>query len=124
MTTTAIPTTTGVPLRALEDLRRRVAGTLHSPADPTWDAVRTPWALSVEQHPLAVVEVRDAADVQAATRWAAEHDLQVTAQPSGHGASDDLAGVLLLRTGHWEGSPSTWTDGRCASGRESRPANC
>ena len=98
MTTTAIPTTTGIPLRALEDLRRRVAGDLHTPADPTWDAVRTPWALSVDQHPLAVVEVRDVADVQAATRWAADHDLQVTAQPSGHGASDDLAGVLLLRT--------------------------
>lgn len=91
----AIPTDLTPPL---DDLRGRVAGPMHTPADPTWDAVRTPWALAIDQHPLAVVEVRDVADVQAATRWAAEHDLQVTAQASGHGASDNLAGVLLLRT--------------------------
>ena len=83
---------------ALEDLRRRVAGRLHTRDDPTWDAARTPWVLSVVQTPLAVLEVRDVADVQAAVRWAAEHDTQVTAQPVGHGASDSLDGVLILRT--------------------------
>jgi FAD/FMN-containing dehydrogenase len=54
--------------------------------------------LNVEQRPLAVLEVRDAADVQAAVRWAVDHDVQVTAQPGGHGAGDALDGVLLLRT--------------------------
>ena len=98
MTTTALPTSTRVAPRALDDLRGRVAGVVHTPGERTWDAARTPWALAVEQHPLAVAEVRDAADVQAAIRWAAEHDLQVTAQPSGHGASGDLSEVLLLRT--------------------------
>jgi hypothetical protein len=54
--------------RALQELRRRVAGTLYTAEDPGWDAARTPWALCVEQTPLAVLEVRDAADVQAAVR--------------------------------------------------------
>jgi hypothetical protein len=94
MTTAAVPSVT----RPLNDLRRRVAGTLHTPSDPTWDAARTPWSIGIEQNPLAVLEVRDTGDVQAAVRWAADHDVHVTAQPSGHGANDDLAGVLLLRT--------------------------
>lgn len=84
--------------RALAELRRCVAGRLHTPDDPSWELARTPWALSVVQTPLAVLEVRDANDVQAAVRWAVEHDVQVSAQPGGHGASGALDGVLLLRT--------------------------
>ena len=97
---TVTPIATPSPRRPadLGDLRRRVAGTVHTPADPTWDSVRSPWVVNVDQRPLAVLEVRDAADVQAAVRWAVDHDVQVTAQPGGHGAGDALDGVLLLRT--------------------------
>jgi hypothetical protein len=105
-TTTPTPTTSRVTSdgdrqRALATLRRAVAGPLHTPADTEWDHVRRPWALLVDQTPLAVLEVRDAADVQAAVRWAVDHDVQVTAQPVGHGASAESSGfdqVLMLRT--------------------------
>ncbi len=50
------------------------------------------------RRPLAVVEVADAEDVRHAVRWAADSDRQVTAQPVGHGARDDLDQVLVLRT--------------------------
>ncbi len=83
---------------ALEDLRRRVAGQLHTPAEPTWDAARTPWVVNVDQHPMAVLEVRDADDVVAAVRWAVDHGVQVTAQPTGHGAGNAFDQVLMLRT--------------------------
>ncbi len=83
---------------ALGDLRRRVVGALHTPADPTWDSARTPWLVNVPQHPMAVLEVHDANDVVAAVRWAVDHGVQVTAQPTGHGAADSLEQVLLLRT--------------------------
>ena len=83
---------------ALEDLRRRVVGRLHTPADETWDAARTPWIVNVAQHPMAVLEVRDTDDVAAAVRWAVEHGVQVTAQPTGHGAGDAFDQVLMLRT--------------------------
>ena len=89
---------TVVPLAALADLRRRVAGTLHTPADDTYAMASTPWVVNVPQRPLAVLEVRDADDVIAAVRWAGEHDVTVTAQPTGHSPSDVLEGVLLLRT--------------------------
>jgi len=100
--TGTIPTQASAPAanqsHALEDLRRRVVGTLHTPTDPTWDQARTPWVVNVQQHPMAVLEVRDADDVVAAVRWAVDHGVQVTAQPTGHGAADSLEQVLLLRT--------------------------
>ncbi|MFD0475826.1 FAD-binding oxidoreductase [Nonomuraea thailandensis] len=51
----------------------------------------------------AVVEAADAADVAAVARYAARTGLTVTAQPSGHGASGDTEGVILLRTGRLGG---------------------
>ena len=94
----AAPAGAGNQSHALDDLRRRVVGRLHTPADETWDAVRTPWVVNVQQHPMAVLEVRDTDDVIAATRWAVEHGVQVTAQPTGHSAADTLEQILLLRT--------------------------
>ena len=75
-----------------------MVGRLHTPADETWDAARTPWIVNVPQHPMAVLEVRDADDVVAAVRWAVDHGVQVTAQPTGHGAGDAFDQVLMLRT--------------------------
>ena len=96
----ALPT--GAPAgnhaHALADLRRRVVGRLHTPADPTWDAARTPWVVSIPQHPLAVLEVHDTDDVIAAVRWAVDHGLHVTAQPTGHSGFSTLDRTLLLRT--------------------------
>ena len=82
----------------LDELRALTTGTLHTPADPTWDQVRTPWVVNVEQTPLAVLEVASADDVVAAVRWAAARGRQVSAQPSGHGATGRMDQVLLLRT--------------------------
>ena len=104
--TTTAPTTSvpaqavpaGNQTHALEDLRRRVVGRLHTPADETWDAVRTPWVVNIQQHPMAVLEVRDADDVIAAVRWAVDHGCQVTAQPTGHGGLSTLDQTVLLRT--------------------------
>jgi FAD/FMN-containing dehydrogenase len=56
------------------------------------------WSAGIDQRPLAVLEVRDARDVQAAIRWAVEDQVQVSAQSVGHGASSSLEDVLLLRT--------------------------
>ena len=83
---------------ALEELRRLVAGRLHTPTEPTWDQARTPWNVHVEQHPMAVLEVHDTDDVIAAVRWADQQGVQVTAQPVGHGANFTLEGTLILRT--------------------------
>ncbi|UYM07497.1 FAD-binding oxidoreductase [Solicola gregarius] len=80
------------------DLQAVVRGAVHAPGDPTWDDARKAWNLSVDQHPLAVVEVADADDVVAAVRCAGRVDLPVVPQSTGHAATDDgVTGAILLR---------------------------
>ncbi|MCV2393317.1 FAD-binding oxidoreductase [Actinotalea sp. M2MS4P-6] len=75
-----------------------LTGRIVRPSDPDWDAVRMPWNVAIDQRPVAVVLAADAEDVTQAVRHAAHHGLTVTAQPRGHGASSDLADVVLIRT--------------------------
>ncbi|GAA4227960.1 FAD/FMN-containing dehydrogenase [Streptosporangium album] len=57
----------------------------------------------MEQPVLAVVEAGDADDVAALAGYARLAGLTVSAQPSGHGATGDVDGVILLRTGRLDG---------------------
>jgi len=98
MNTTTIPTY-GRLREPLADLGRRVAGVVHVPGDETWDAARAAWVITVDQHPLAVLEARDAQDVVTAVRWARDHEIHVSAQPTGHGTTGAFEQVLILRTG-------------------------
>ncbi|HKJ11981.1 MAG TPA: FAD-binding oxidoreductase [Ornithinimicrobium sp.] len=84
---------------ALDALRRRVSGVLVTREEAEWDLARMPWLVNIPQDPLAVLTVRDVDDIVAAVGWAGEHGVQVTAQPTGHGANDALEGALILRTG-------------------------
>jgi FAD/FMN-containing dehydrogenase len=81
------------------DLRDAVRGRVILPGDADYDGARMPWNVAVDQRPAAVVEVADADDVVAAVRFARRRGLRITAQPSGHGATHDLAGTILVRPG-------------------------
>ncbi|MFC4116331.1 FAD-binding oxidoreductase [Nonomuraea zeae] len=85
------------------DLRGVVDGRVLLPGDDGFEQASRPWNLSVEQRVAAVVEAGSAEDVAAVVRYAARSGLSVTAQPSGHGASGDAEGVILLRTGGLDG---------------------
>jgi FAD/FMN-containing dehydrogenase len=63
-----------------------IAGRVATPADADWDQARMAWNLAADQHPSAVALVESADDVAQVLRFAAENDLRVTAQGSGHGA--------------------------------------
>ncbi|MGY1740018.1 MULTISPECIES: FAD-binding oxidoreductase [unclassified Blastococcus] len=96
MTTTLdAPVLAGAPY---ELLAQRLTGSVHSPGDPGYDALATPWNLAVPMRPAAVVEARTAADVVAAVRFAGEHGLTAGVQATGHGAEASLAGHLLIAT--------------------------
>lgn len=88
---------TSVPTPPLEALRDAVAGAVIGPDDGGYDGARMPWN-RVEQRPAAVVEAASADDVQAAVSFAAEHELAVAAQPTGHSSTGGLDGAVLLRT--------------------------
>src|SRR5437868_4043035 len=82
-----------------------IAGRIATPDDSDWDQARQAWNLAADQHPAAVAFVESAADVAAVVRFAAENDLRVTAQGSGHGAlslglSED---TILIKTERMRG---------------------
>jgi len=83
----------------LDSLRRLAPGRVTVPGDSQWPAARLGWSVNVDQQPLAVVEVLDAADVCAVVRYARSIGVGITAQPVGHGATTAINGSILLRTG-------------------------
>jgi len=83
----------------------RIDGDVVRPGDAGWDEARAAWNLAVDQRPEAVALVASAGDVAAVVRFAAENDLKVAAQGTGHGAAPlpDLDGTVLLKTERMRG---------------------
>ena len=81
-----------------EDLRPRLTGSLHTPDDPQYAALSSPWKLADPMLPAAVVAVRSAEDVAATIRFARKHGCTVGVQATGHGAESALAGHILVVT--------------------------
>ncbi|GAA4487357.1 FAD-binding oxidoreductase [Rhodococcus olei] len=87
------------PADPMAPLREQLTGRLAVPSDVDWDAASQAWNLAVTQRPRAVVHAATARDVIAAVEFAAAHDLTVSAQPGGHGATRALDDTILVRTG-------------------------
>ncbi|NUS07202.1 MAG: FAD-binding protein [Nonomuraea sp.] len=83
----------------INDLRGVLKGRVLLPEDAGFEQAATAWNLTVRQPVAAVAEAADADDVAALVRYARRAGMTVTAQPSGHGASGDVEGLILLRTG-------------------------
>ncbi|MFD6197490.1 FAD-binding oxidoreductase [Mycobacteriaceae bacterium NPDC060252] len=81
------------------DLRKAIKGQVLLPGDPEFAAASKPWNTAVIQRARALVVVNDAEDAAALVRYAREAGLTISVQPNGHGAADDLDGVVLVRTG-------------------------
>jgi hypothetical protein len=78
-----------------------IAGRVATPSDPDWDEARLAWNLAANQSPEAVAFVESAEDVAKAVRFAAENDLRVAGQGTGHGAfglAGSLEGTILVKT--------------------------
>src|SRR6478752_6787445 len=87
---------------AADALRGLLAGRVHLPGDPGYDAARTPWNFAVDQRPAAVALPRTAAEVGAIVRVAPEAGLRVAPQSTGHNAgplaAQGLDDVVVVRT--------------------------
>ncbi len=83
----------------------KIDGRVAVPGDPDWDQARLAWNLAVDQKPEAVVFAESAGDVAETVRYAAENDLKVAAQGTGHGAAPlpPLDGTILLKTERMRG---------------------
>ena len=98
MTTTIGPahaTPQEIPYRELDE---QLTGSVHTPDDPRYAELSSPWNLAVPMRPAAVIAVRTAEDVAATVRFARRHGCTVGVQATGHGAESSLAGHLLVVT--------------------------
>ncbi|MCH1882740.1 FAD-binding oxidoreductase [Agrococcus sp. ARC_14] len=86
------------PSVSFAPLAGALTGRLTLPDDPAYDAERSPWNLSVDQRPAAVVHPADIDDLRAILTAAREAGATVAVQPNGHGAAGSLEGAILTRT--------------------------
>jgi FAD/FMN-containing dehydrogenase len=79
-------------------LRTTVTGAVMQPAEPGYaDEVAT-FNLAYRQTPDVVVAAESAEDVAVAVRWAADHDLPVGVQATGHNPAEPVTSGLLVST--------------------------
>ncbi|MGM1030647.1 MAG: FAD-binding oxidoreductase [Actinomycetota bacterium] len=82
----------------LESLATALSGRLTTPADPAFEAERSPWNLAVEQRPAAIAHPESVDDLRGILAFARDSGTTVAVQPNGHGASAPLEGAILTRT--------------------------
>ena len=74
-----------------------IRGRVATSSDADWDEARQAWNLAADQRPPAVVFVESADDAAKAIKFAAENDLKVAGQGTGHGA----VAIGSLETRSW-----------------------
>jgi FAD/FMN-containing dehydrogenase len=101
-------------------LAAKVSGRVLGPQDDGYAALATPWNVARisagPSAPVAVVEVADAADVQAAVRFAATFGIEVAVQLTGHGATRFTRPTLLVQTGRLDELTITGGSARVGAG--------
>ncbi|MFC9440128.1 FAD-binding oxidoreductase [Nocardia sp. NPDC057030] len=83
---------------SIETLRTAVRGGVLLPGDAEFERAVQPWNTAVAQSVAGVVEVADAQDVAAVLEYARAASRVVVTQPTGHGATGDIDGAILVRT--------------------------
>jgi len=79
-------------------LATELTGPLLTPGTPDYEEEVAAFNTAVTHQPALVVGAADAADVQAAIRYAAAHNLPVGVQATGHGAIEAIAVGVLIST--------------------------
>jgi len=82
----------------IDELRRRVGGQVVTCSDDGYDAARSAWNLTVDQHPAVIVVAETVADIAVAVRFARTNSLRVAVQATGHGVGRPADGALLIVT--------------------------
>jgi FAD binding domain len=82
-----------------------IAGRIATPGDADWDEARAAWNLTADQQPGAVAFVESGDDIATVVRFAADNDLRVAGQGTGHGAAPlaPLTDTILVKTERMRG---------------------
>ncbi|AOT03444.1 FAD-binding oxidoreductase [Arthrobacter sp. U41] len=82
----------------IQALTTAVSGPVALPDTPEFAAETLAFNAATVHRPDVVLGARDAQDVAAGVKWAAEHRLPVAVQSTGHGADSAVDGGLLINT--------------------------
>lgn len=85
------------------DLKADIRGHVCVPGEECYDTHRAPWNLTINHQPEVIVTPIDEQDVRAAVRFAAESDLPITVQSTGHGQFREAVGGMLINTSRLKG---------------------
>jgi hypothetical protein len=85
-------------MASVQRLAQRSAGPIFLPGQPGYEEECACWDRSVQHRPAVVVGARNAADIEATVRFAADLDLPVAVQATGHGATFPADGGVLIST--------------------------
>ena len=80
-------TTTDTTTAPYDELAAQLRGRIVLPADPDYDTARAVYNGMIDQHPAAIVEVRDAFDVSCAVGFARRQGLDIAVRGGGHNAA-------------------------------------
>ena len=92
------PAPVAITSEALAELTDKVDGSVLLPGDDTYAEAGELYNLRLSLRPAVVVEAAGAADVQAAVRFAAAHNLPVAVKASGHQVFLPEQGGVLITT--------------------------
>ncbi|WP_052679149.1 FAD-binding oxidoreductase [Microbacterium oxydans] len=95
----------------LDALRSSLTGSLLRSSDDAFDQARLPWNRAIDQRPAAVATPADIADLRLLLQAARDSGAPIAVQPSGHGASGDLAGAIIVRMAAFDQLDIDLTDG-------------
>ena len=76
----------------IEELRGAVSGELVRPGDEGYDEARSVWNVRFDRRPKVIVRCNEAADVQAAVRFARQEDLEISVKGGGHAYAANTVG--------------------------------
>lgn len=79
--------TTTLSEETIQILANRLRGHVLLPGDAKYDEARRVWNAMIDRKPALIVRCRGTADVMAAVRFAAEHDLLLSVRAGGHNVS-------------------------------------
>ena len=80
---------------AVSELRARMSGRVLTPVDEGYHAAREIWNAMIDRRPAVIAQCASRDDVQAAVRWAREHDVVISIRGGGH----NIAGLALCDGG-------------------------
>lgn len=87
----------------IEGLKKQINGDVVAPEELGYEENRAAFNLSVEQHPAVIVLPQDTGDISTAVQFAAQHNLGVAVQSTGHGVGRRPDDNMLIRTGRMTG---------------------